>query len=149
MKEQTRKRAKEKVEEMYRSRDSHLHTLRKSRMNPQTGSCSIYAKDPSGRKNKTIQKYYWLKIMRKSTYKDAVELVGHLLLDTETTLNSGVSPVRLSWRKLSFHLQEAILRDVDLCLSRSVGPYVLQTHAGPVHAASVSVTSYVHQHCCI
>lgn len=35
MKEQTRKRAKEKVEEMYRCRDSHLHMLRKSRMSPE------------------------------------------------------------------------------------------------------------------
>lgn len=78
--------------------------------------------------------------MRKSTYKDAAELVSHLLLDTETTLKSGVPPVRLCWRKLSFHLQEAILRDVDLYpfLPRSLGPYVVQTHAGPVYAASVS-----------
>ena len=59
-----------------------------------------------------------------------------------------VFPVRLPWRKLIYHLQVVIIwkqfriRDVDMCslFLLALGPYLVHTHAGPMHTASVSVS---------
>ena len=84
--------------------------------------------------------------------------VGHLLLGMQITLKEQfVSPVRFPWgKKTNFHFKVVInwrLLVVGqewghvFTFFSALGPNLVQTSAGPVHAASVSVSSYVCRHC--
>ena len=84
--------------------------------------------------------------------------VGHLLLGMQITLKEQfVSPVRFPWgKKTNFHFKVVIHWRLLVVAQEwghvftffsALGPNLVQTSAGPVHAASVSVSSYVCRHC--
>lgn len=81
-------------------------------------------------------------------------LAGHLLLGSQPTRKSSLFPVE---KKQNFHFASGYKLEIasglgmghlSTCPS-ALGPHLVHTCAGPVRAASVSVSPYVHQACCV
>lgn len=82
-------------------------------------------------------------------------LAGHLLLGSQPTRKSSLFPVEK--KKRNFHFASGYKLEISSGLGMghlstcpsALGPHLVHTCAGPVRAASVSVSPYVHQACCV
>lgn len=78
---------------------------------------------------------------------------SHLRQGMGSPLKSGGFPSETPLERSHLSLVSSYQLEIgagDLCpLLSALGPYLVQTHAGPVRAAAVSLSSYVHWSYCI
>lgn len=134
-------------------RHTHLHTLKTQKNSPTKIETIIYKQKICKFKNIQIKHYRQKKPPEVLLSSFCVD---HLLLRWGLLIIRFLYPMRLHQQKLMFLLGVIINWRWLLCQgwgaisSLSVlKPHLGQTHAGPMDAATVSISSYMHWFCCM